>query len=377
MNKKTIIISCGGTGGHIFPATEIARSLLQKDANLNILFIGAIGKMEMKRIPKEGFAIIGLWIQGLHRKSIIKNIFFPIKLVISLIQSFFILVYNKPTVVIGTGGFASGTILYIASYLKINTYIQEQNCLPGFTNKILGKYVNRVFVAYDQMEEFFPKHKILNLGNPVRKFLKIEKNTKKESRDFFGLKENLFTILVVGGSLGSSSINSLIFDSITNLDFKKYFNDCQFIWQTGELDFAKYNYLIPQLKNLSMHKFINRMDLAYHAADIVVSRAGAIAICEISYLSKPSILIPSPYVADNHQDINAKYLEEQEACVKITEKSDINFQGINRSSFCLAVTDLKNDKDKRDRIGKNAYELFKYNASQEIVNVIFNDIKNV
>ncbi|MBF25662.1 MAG: UDP-N-acetylglucosamine--N-acetylmuramyl-(pentapeptide) pyrophosphoryl-undecaprenol N-acetylglucosamine transferase [Flavobacteriales bacterium] len=382
MSKKTIIISCGGTGGHIFPGTEIARSLLEKDPSLNILFIGALGKMEMKRIPNEGFSIIGLWIQGIHRNSILKNIFFPFKLIISLIQAICILLYMKPVLVIRTGGFASGPILFIASCLRMKTYIQEQNCLPGLTNKILAKYVSKIFVAYNQMEKFFPEHKILNFGNPVRKFLKTNSVSHKESIEFFGLKENMFTILVVGGSLGSTSINSLIFDIINRVDLncELDLNDCQWIWQTGELDFDKYQFQLNKSNinstNLSVHKFINRMDLAYHASDVVVSRSGAIAICEISYLAKHSILIPSPYVADNHQEINAQYLESQKACIKILERSNPNFKGIDRKSFCSAVIDLKTDKSKRDKIGQKANKLFKYNASKEIVNEIYSDIEN-
>ena len=316
MNKQTIIISCGGTGGHIFPAIEIAKSLSNLDSSLHILFIGALNKMEMTTVPKKGFPIIGLWIQGFYRTSIIKNIFLPIKLLVSLIQAFILLLYYRPVAVIGTGGFASGPVLFVASLLQFKTYIQEQNSYPGLTNKLLSKRVDKIFVSNNNMSQFFPYNKIANLGNPVRHFLKTELDFKflQKSRNFFNLSEGKFTILIIGGSLGAAPINNAIHNHFNILMQKNY----QLIWQTGTRDYAKYFNL--QSNNCSIHKFIERMDLAYAASDLVISRAGAIAISEISFLSKPSILIPSPHVTDDHQLENAKYLQKNHACMLVLEE---------------------------------------------------------
>ena len=463
--NKTIIITCGGTGGHIFPAIEIAKFFKKQDS-LDVLFVGALGRMEMDKVPKTGFKIIGIWIQGYYRKSIFRNLLFPLKLIISLIQSFFILRKHKPLAVIGTGGFASFPILYVASFLGIKTYIQEQNCYPGLANRILGKRVNRVFVAHTGLEKFFPKNKILNFGNPVRKSLKIDTVSKKESREFFGLKEDVFTILVIGGSLGAEAINKAIHSILCSSselsfwinqefkngknseDYNKYMsfrerkledqvpeyiklikklqmfgNNCQFIWQTGDkggsshslrLYKEKFEFLVKDKPEdvfieyisgiyhqnyCSVHKFIDRMDLAYQAADIVISRAGAIAISEICFLSKPSILIPSPHVTADHQTINAEYLVTNDACIVFPENHlnkealvDDNSQDLSRFTYpskssldpvgkfpiklITAINDLKN-KDKREQMGKNANKLFKYNTADEITSVILSDIKLV
>ena len=369
MKQQKIIISCGGTGGHIFPALEIAKSLQKKDSNLDILFVGAFGRMEMKKVPKAGFSIRGLWIQGIYRKSIIKNILFPLKFIISLIQSFFILLHHNPVAVIGTGGFASFPVLYMASWFRIKTYIQEQNCHPGLANKILSKYVNRVFVAHDGMKMFFPEHKTLNLGNPVRKSLKINSVSKKNSREFFGLKENIFTILVLGGSLGAPAINKLVQDLffLPNV-FSKNF---QLIWQTGEMqnqnDFR-------DCSNVFETKFIDRMDLAYHASDIVISRAGAIAIAELCFLSKPSILIPSPHVTANHQTINAEYLKKNNAAFLISEKEIQNQKGgANSKKLVDFIEFLMANQNKREEMGHNANQLFKYESADEIVNIVLKE----
>lgn len=369
MKTQKIIISCGGTGGHIFPALEIAKSLQKKDSNLDILFVGASHRMEMQKVPKAGFPIKGLWIQGIYRKSLIKNILFPLKFIISLIQSFFILLKHKPVAVIGTGGFASFPILYTASWFRINTYIQEQNCYPGLANRRLAKHVKRIFVAHDGMKIFFPENKILNFGNPVRKSLKLSSISKKDSRDFFGLKENTFTILILGGSLGAPPINKLVQDLffLPNL-FSEPF---QFIWQTGEShnenDFKNFS-------NCFKTKFIDRMDLAYHAADIVISRAGAIAIAELCFLSKPSILIPSPHVTANHQTINANYLKKNTAAFLISEKE---IKNQTPDSYFTNLIDfiesLIQDENKREEIGKNANQLFKYDAADEISGIVLAD----
>ena len=365
MRRNKIIISCGGTGGHIFPAIEIAKSLKTLNPDIDLLFVGAINKMEMVKVPKAGFSIIGIWIQGLYRKSIFKNLLFPIKLFISLLHSFLILLYYRPCAVIGTGGFATGPILFAASVMNYKTYIQEQNCFPGLTNKLLGKWAHKIFVAHNDMDMFFPINKIMNFGNPVRKSLKIKNDIKtiNAARSFFGLSYNKFTILVIGGSLGAEPINKGVHSNLSSL----IQNDCQLIWQTGGLEYEYYKNL--NSNNCSVQNFIERMDLAYSAADIVISRAGAIAIAEISLLAKPSILIPSPHVTDDHQNKNAYYLKKNNATVLINECDFIN------TSLFDIVKDFK-DEQYRKQIGDNAWKLFNYNAADNIANIIINEIKN-
>jgi len=364
MNKKTIIISCGGTGGHIFPAIEIAQALFDLDNNLNILFIGALGRMEMKTVPKKGFPIIGLWIQGFYRTSIIKNILLPIKLLVSLMHALVLLLYYRPVAVIGTGGFASGPVLFIASLLKCKTYIQEQNSYPGLTNKLLSKRVDKIFVSNDNMSNFFPCDKTINFGNPVRQSLKkdLDVNFIKKSRSFFHLSDSKFTILIIGGSLGAEPINNAINNHLNVLMKQNY----QLIWQTGTQDYAKY--LSLQSESCSIHKFIERMDLAYAASDLVISRAGAIAIAEISFLSKPSILVPSPHVTDNHQLENAKYLKKNQACMLVLEEDLMSDQLPHKIGSYR-------DHVIREKIGRNAYELFNYDAAYNISKSILKDLK--
>ena len=363
MKRNKIIISCGGTGGHIFPALEIARSLKKIDPNIDLLFVGALNRMEMISIPQAGFSIIGIWIQAFYRNSIIKNLLFPVKLLISLIHSFFILLYYRPDAIIGTGGFASGPILFVASILNFRTYIQEQNCFPGLTNKLLGKRANKIFVAHESMERFFPIDKIINLGNPVRRNLKISTDLSNviKSRDFFKLSHNKFTILVVGGSLGAQPINKLIQKNLNHL----INSNCQLIWQTGELEYRHYYNLKSEY--CCVLNFIERMDLAYSAADLVISRAGAIAITEISFLKKASVLIPSPHVTDDHQKKNAKYLDDHNACILINESDCMNV------NLVKIVEKLKSE-EYRNIIGYNAWKLFKYNASNDIAKIIINEL---
>jgi len=360
MKKQKIIISCGGTGGHIFPALEIANSLVLHNKNIDILFVGALGKMEMTKVPKQGFPIKGLWIQGFYRGSIFKNILLPLKMFISLIQSIYILIIHRPIAVIGTGGFASGPMLFISSLFNCKTYIQEQNFCAGITNKLLSKLVCKIFVAHDGMDKFFPKNKIINLGNPVRQSLRQSFSNKLDALSFFKLKKDKVTVLVLGGSLGAEPINKSLLNNLEELQN----NNIQIIWQTGSGHYTNYKDL--ESSTCVIHKFIDNMEMAYLAADIVVSRAGAIAISEICFLSKASILIPSPHVTDDHQTVNAKYLLDYGACLMICEQF-INEQIIDK------IIMLK-DRDKRKDLGDKANSLFKYNASSEIANFIFKDI---
>ena len=380
-NSKKIIITGGGTGGHIFPAIEIALALKQHDASIDFLFVGSLGKIEMKKVPNYGFKIIGLWIQGIHRKSLLKNILFPIKLLISLIHSLIIILIYKPNVVIGTGGYASGPVIFIASILKIPTYIQEQNSVPGITNQILSKRANKIFVAYDKMDVFFEKNKIIVTGNPVRKSLSNKNITLHKSRSFFKLKSELFTILVVGGSLGAKPINNVILELLkmkkVDLLPKKRL---QLIWQTGPDHYSEIlNKLNTEIDvassmfcNISVHEFIDAMDLAYKAADVVISRAGAIAIAEICYLKKASILIPSPFVADDHQKKNAQYLMNQNASIVIN-----NDGLVDGNRLIKEIQNLQDNLNLISELGTNAHNLFLYNSSdlisRFIINQHFND----
>ncbi len=392
IKHQKIIISCGGTGGHIFPGVEIAKALQKKDATLRIIFVGALGKMEMNKIPNEGFPIIGIWIQGLYRKSIVRNIFFPIKLIVSLFHALFILLYHKPIAVIGTGGFASFPVLFISSFLRIKTYIQEQNCYAGLANRLLSKRVHKIFVAHDDMKKFFPESKILNFGNPVRKSLKIVGASQASSRSFFGLEKNVFTVLFVGGSLGAEPINNALLqylnDVSSELNTSSFLAEhrLQLIWQTGS---KHYNHIQNQLNSIflsdnnsdnlqyvkknikvAIFPFIDRMDLAYHASDLVVSRAGAIAIAEICFLSKASILIPSPYVTDNHQKKNAEYLSKKNAAIMMDNTGRVSIKELINHiySFMKNLSHLQ-------QTGKNANNLFNYNAAEEIAAVVFKEIK--
>ena len=364
MKKEKIIIACGSTGGHIFPAIEIAKSF-QKKQQIDILFVGALNKMEMIRVPKAGFPIIGLWIQGFNRNSIFKNFLLPFKLIVSLFHSLIVLIYYKPIAVIGTGGYATGPVLLIASLLGIKTYIQEQNYFPGLTNRLLAKRVSQVFVANNNMEKFFPKDKLLNFGNPVRRDLKISIDLKTiyQSRKFFGLSNSKFTILVIGGSLGAEPLSQAVVQNLGQLNS----NHIQLIWQTGDVSYNTYQQY--QSDFCSVKRFINRMDLAYNAADIVISRSGAIAIAEICYLSKASILVPSPYVTDDHQTKNAQYLFKNKAC--LIAKQD-------RLSVILMslIKKMKVDKT-RNSIGLNANKLFNSNAAESIVNTILDNNKKL
>ncbi|MEE2931505.1 MAG: UDP-N-acetylglucosamine--N-acetylmuramyl-(pentapeptide) pyrophosphoryl-undecaprenol N-acetylglucosamine transferase, partial [Bacteroidota bacterium] len=285
MKTYKIIISGGGTGGHIFPALAIGKLLEKKIPNIELLFVGAHDRMEMQKIPKEGYNIQGLWISGLQRRFTFKNILFPFKVIHSIYVANKIVKKFSPDLVIGTGGYASGPLLYIAARKKIPSIIQEQNSFPGITNKILSRYVNKVCVAYNNMERFFEKDKICFTGNPVRDQILNFSSKRSESLKYFNLKESSLTVLVIGGSLGALSINNAIYNNVKLL--KK--ESVNLIWQTG-ISFAdKAKKILQEINspNFNSYDFIQNMDLAYAAADIIVSRAGAIAISELCCVGKP------------------------------------------------------------------------------------------
>lgn len=314
-----VIISGGGTGGHVFPAIAIANELKRQRPDAEILFVGAQGKIEMEKVPKAGFPIKGLWISGFHRKLTLRNLMFPIKLLSSLFKAFGIISSFKPHVVIGVGGYASGPTLQIATMRGIPTLIQEQNSFPGVTNRLLAKKVQRICVAYEGMEKFFPKEKIQLTGNPVRQDIVELVGRREEGLHHFDLDKSKKTILLFGGSLGARTLN----DSMAaNHDFLKQHPNVQILWQAGKLyidEFQKSE--TAQLPNVKILPFIDRMDLAYAMADVVICRAGALTISELCLVGKPAILIPSPNVSEDHQTMNAKALSTKNAAILVEDRS--------------------------------------------------------
>jgi len=314
-----IVFSGGGTGGHVFPAIAIADALKKKKPNADILFIGAHGKIEMDRVPKAGYPIKGLWISGFHRGKILKNLLFPIKLVWSLFRSWRILKKFKPDVVVGVGGFASGPTLHIASLMSIPTLIQEQNSYPGFTNKFLSDKVDKICVAYESMDKYFPKEKIVLTGNPVREVISNLTVSKQEAMDHFGLKDGKKTLLAFGGSLGAKSLNIAINNGYSLLKDR---SDIQMIWQVGKLYYDDYvESDMAKLDNVIVRPFIDRMDLAYVVSDLLMTRAGALTIAEICSVGKPVILVPSPNVAEDHQTKNALAITERNAAMLVRDQN--------------------------------------------------------
>lgn len=361
MQKKhrNIIISGGGTGGHIFPAIAIANAIKKRFADVDILFVGAKGKMEMNKVPEAGYPIKGLWISGFQRQLTIKNLMFPLKLISSLLKARSIIRKFKPDLVIGVGGYASGPTLKMANQQKIATLIQEQNSFPGITNRLLAKKVNRICVAYDHLEKYFPADKIVLTGNPVREEVVSIEGKLKEAQNFFGITSGKKTVLVVGGSQGAVSINKSI---AANIDvFAK--NDIQLIWQTGKFYYKEAIELIAESSQIKVHEFIKRMDLAYAAADLVISRAGAIAISELSMVKKPVIFIPLPSAAEDHQTKNARALVAKNAAVIIDDKEAVN-------ELPNLLESLINNDEKLKGLSRNISTFASPNATELIVDEI-------
>ena len=362
MKNPRFIISGGGTGGHIYPAVAIANELKSRFPDAEFLFVGAKDKMEMQKVPQAGYAIKGLWISGIQRKLTLDNAMFPLKLASSMWNSFKIIKSFKPDVVIGTGGFASGAVLKVASMLNIPTVIQEQNSYPGITNKLLAKRANKICVAYENLERFFPKDKMILTGNPVRQDL-INVASKSEAITYFNLDANKNTLLVLGGSLGARRINQLI---EKELDFLLSQN-IQIIWQCGKLylnDYSKYN----EKENVQVVAFIDRMDLVYAAADVVISRSGASSVSELCIVGKPTIFIPSPNVAEDHQTKNAKAISDKNGAILIKE-SELETQ------FETIFSDLISNESKKSELSQNIKKLAKPNATKDIVEEIIKLIK--
>ncbi len=312
-----LIISGGGTGGHIFPALAIANEFRERHPDAEILFIGAKGRMEMTRVPEAGYKIIGLWISGIQRRLSLANLLLPIKLITSYFTASSILKKFKPHAVVGTGGYASGPVMLAATALRIPSLIQEQNSFAGLVNKQVAGKVNRVCVAYEGMEKYFPKDKIVLTGNPVRKDLLTIAEKRTKALSHFGFDPAVKTLLVIGGSLGSKSINECIYKGLEKLMDARI----QLIWQTGNGYFIQYLELLKKFdrRKIRLFDFLKEMDLAYAAADVVISRSGALAVSELCVAGKPCILVPSPNVAEDHQTKNARALVDKEAALMISD----------------------------------------------------------
>jgi len=354
---KRIIISGGGTGGHIFPAISIANALRKIDAETEILFVGAEGRMEMEKIPAAGYRIIGLPVAGLYRSLTFKNFSVLIKLLKSLRKAKKVIKEFGPDVVVGVGGYASGPVLRQAGRMGIPTLIQEQNSYAGVTNKLLAKRASTICVAYDGMEKYFPSGKIIKTGNPVRQNFDNLKSLQDEALTYFNLKKEFPVILVLGGSLGAGSINTSLSDNINVLRD----SDCQWLWQTGKYYFENVKALVSLSfsGNISVHGFINRMDYAYAAADIIISRSGAGTISELCLVGKPVILIPSPNVAEDHQTRNAEALSTRNAALLIKD---------NMASETLVDEAIKliSDIRRRDMLSENILKMADRDADVRI-----------
>jgi UDP-N-acetylglucosamine--N-acetylmuramyl-(pentapeptide) pyrophosphoryl-undecaprenol N-acetylglucosamine transferase len=367
-NKKwpRVIISGGGTGGHIFPAVAIAKGIQEKYPDADILFVGAKGRMEMEKVPAAGFKIEGLWISGLQRGSIFKNLLFPFKVISSVFKALRIIRKFKPDVAVGVGGYASGALLYAATMKKIPALIQEQNSFPGITNKLLKNRVQRICVAYDNMDKFFPKDKIILTGNPVRKEITKLEGKKERGLEKFNLDKTRPVVLVVGGSLGARSINHAI-----DADLQKFADaDVQLIWQTGKLYTEEAKKRVNEVgkKGIMSFDFITDMDLAYAAADIVISRAGALAVSELCLVKKPCILVPLPTAAEDHQTKNALSLVNYNAAILV---KDVD----SKTTLVDEALSLLKDKERCEKLAYNMDKLAFANATETIVNEVISLIK--
>jgi len=357
-----IIIAGGGTGGHIFPALAIANALKNKVAEMEILFVGAKGKMEMEKIPAAGYEIIGIDIAGYNRSSLIKNISLPAKLIRSFFQVRKILKDFKPDAVIGVGGYSTYPVLRSAQSMNIKTFIHESNSLPGKSNILLGKRATEIFVPAEGMEKYFPAEKILLTGNPIRKSL-VEKISKAEALEFFGLKPGIKTVFVMGGSLGAKSINETIEENIDV--FKK--NNLQLIWQTGKNYAANAAKIEEERMNIWTNAFIDKMENAYAAADVVVARAGAMTVAEMCVVGKPAIFVPFPFAAEDHQTANAMTLVNKNAAL-IVPDTEV------RTRLIPELLELINREPLMKELEENISKLSNTNADEIIATEILKQI---
>jgi len=366
-----IIISGGGTGGHIYPAIAIANALRSKHPDTEILFVGAEGRMEMQKVPEAGYAIEGLWISGLQRKLTIDNLAFPAKIIASTFKANQIISEFKPQAAVGVGGFASGPLVYVASLRRVPSLLQEQNSYAGLTNKMLSNQVDKICVAYPGMEKFFPGEKLVFTGNPVRKEI-VElsqqnlNHNKKEAFEYFNLNPKKKTLLVIGGSLGARTLNESIINNIQSLTEA----NIQVVWQCGKYYYERMKAQLtttPNNESIQLREFLNRMDLAYSVSDVVISRAGALSISELALVQKPVIFVPSPNVAEDHQRKNAEALVRAEAALMVTD-NEAPQSLINRALILLA------DESQQQQLQKNIQQWARPDAAdhiaQEVVKLI-------
>ncbi len=363
MKIKRAIISGGGTGGHIFPAIAIADEIKRRNPDSEILFVGAIGKMEMEKVPAAGYKIEGLKIVGFQRKFTLSNFLLPFKIIGSLLRARKIIKNFKPEVVIGVGGYASGPTLKMATWLKVPSVIQEQNSFPGKTNKLLAQKVSAICTAYEGLEKFFPQEKITITGNPIRNEMVEISNKKDAAAKYFSLKLDKPTVLFIGGSLGARTLNQTVlkhYDEIANADF-------QVIWQCGKTNFdALFDAVkTKEADSIKLLKFIDRMDYAYAIADIIVSRSGAISVSELSLIGKPIILVPSPNVAEDHQTKNAMALVNHNAALLVKD-SEAEIKLIENVKVLLL------DENKRNEMTSAIAKFARPDATKHIVDIIEN-----
>lgn len=359
LQQLKIIISGGGTGGHIFPAIAIARAIEEMRPGTEILFVGAIGRMEMEKVPAAGYKIEGLQISGISRSNMMKNISLPAKVLKSVKRAKEIISEFNPDVIVGVGGYASGPTLWGGLRKNVPTLIQEQNSYPGITNKILGKRVNKICVAYSGMERFFPASKLIITGNPVRQDISGLEAKRNEALEYFKLKNNEFVLLVIGGSLGARTINESVKNSLQL--FAE--NNIQVIWQTGKAFHNEAAELAKKYSNIKVYDFISKMDFAYAVSDAVISRAGAISLAELCIAGKPAILVPSPNVTDDHQTKNANSLAKESAAIVI--KDDVAVQQLGKEVIKLAM-----DKALRGKLSKNIETLAIKDSAKRIAKEI-------
>ncbi len=356
MPLTRVIISGGGTGGHIFPAIAIADRIKASYPDAEILFVGAEGKMEMEKVPKAGYKIVGLPIRGLQRKLTLKNLLVPFKLLASLWKSRRIVREFKPDIAIGVGGYASAAVVRVATKMGVPGLIQEQNSFPGITNKWLAGRVKTICVAYDHLERFFPAEKIVKTGNPVRNAVVQITGKRGQAFAHFNLDPEKKTILVIGGSLGAKTLNESL-----KLGFEKLLaNNFQIIWQCGKLYFTEMRNAVGSRDGIFLSDFIYEMDLAYAAADVIISRAGAISVSELCLVGKPVILVPSPNVSEDHQTKNAMALVNNSAALLVTD-SDA------RNDLVQTVIMLINDNSKMRTLSENIRELGIPDAADRIL----------
>lgn len=351
-----VIISGGGTGGHIFPAISIANALKKVAPSSEFLFVGAQGRMEMEKVPEAGYKIVGLWISGLQRSLKLSNLMFPFKVISSVVRSLNILRSFKPDVAIGVGGYASGPLLYAANLRGIPTLIQEQNSYPGITNKLLAKKAGVICVAYDNLSKYFPKEKMILTGNPVRNEMVDIEGKRDEALEFFGLKHDLPVVLVIGGSQGARSINIAIQAGLGKIAE----NGIQLIWQCGRPFRETAETSASGHDQIKVYDFIKRMDLAYAAADVIVSRAGASTVSELCIVGKPAIMVPLPTAAEDHQTMNCRSLVEKDAALLVSDKEA-------NDELIETLVRTVNDKELKQRLSFNIKRLAITDSADRIV----------